>query len=380
MQIHRRRRPPKAIIMYIACALLLGACGGQAGSGNMSPSPSNSQGAIPSGSSGPPVQLSRQTYSPRPLDPAVKVNVGDGAANTSAAVYLAMDRGYYDQEGLRIETVAINGPTDVLPSLTSGQLDFAVGSASAALFNAVPRGLGIKQVTPVIVANKGYKAAALVVRKDLVDGGKYHSLGDLRSMKVGVLGRASTSEYLVQLALAQGGMTSNDVDWTVLPQPDMITALSNKNIDAAWMIEPFISLAQGKGIGAPVAVAGDLSPGFLQAGYLASPKILGAADVVQRFVTATLRGERDYYDVEVGRSARETLVQTLIKHTNAKDPAQYQSINLGGATPNGEFDLASLDQLQNFFIQAGVQTQKVDITQLVDQSFVNKAVMTLGRV
>src|SRR5262249_1174912 len=63
-----------------------------------------------------------------------------------AALELALRRGYFEQEGLDIQTVQANTGMEMLPSLATNQLQVASGSPNAALFNALNRGIDIRLV------------------------------------------------------------------------------------------------------------------------------------------------------------------------------------------------------------------------------------------
>ena len=51
----------------------------------------------------------------------------------------------------------------------------------------------------------------------------------------------SSGQLFVERVLAAGGLTAADVNWQVLPVPDMNAAFANQAIDAAWHYEPFSS-------------------------------------------------------------------------------------------------------------------------------------------
>jgi NitT/TauT family transport system substrate-binding protein len=64
--------------------------------------------------------------------------------------------------------------------LGTGELDAGGGSASAGLYNAVLRGIKIKIVADKASSPPGYGATKLLVRKDLIDSGRYKTLKDIK--------------------------------------------------------------------------------------------------------------------------------------------------------------------------------------------------------
>jgi NitT/TauT family transport system substrate-binding protein len=103
-------------------------------------------------------------------------------------------------------------------------------------------------------------------------------------------------------------------------------------------------------------------------------------EAARRFVTAHLRGQRDYYRGMIKRDgSRDEIVEILTKHTDVKDPAQYARMGTHGVSLNGEIDEQVLSDMQDYFIRYGVQQQKVDVAQVLDRSYLDYAVQCLGR-
>ena len=88
--------------------------------------------------------------------------------------------------------------------LGTGEIDIAAAATSAGLFNAEARGIGLK-----IVADKGsnlpgYAYVSLLVRKELVDSGKFKSLKDLKGLRVAEPGKGGSTGSTINQALKKG--------------------------------------------------------------------------------------------------------------------------------------------------------------------------------
>ena len=70
----------------------------------------------------------------------------------------------------------------------------------------------------------------------------------------------------------------------------------------------------------------------------------------------------------------------MTQHTQLKDPAQYARLGWHGVDPNGELDIAVLDDMQDYFLKVGTQQQRLDMTRVVDRSYLDYALGRLGRV
>jgi NitT/TauT family transport system substrate-binding protein len=100
----------------------------------------------------------------------------------------------------------------------------------------------------------------------------------------------------------------------------------------------------------------------------------------QGFVTAFLHSIRDFDDAFIKNDpkARAEVVSILTEATSLKDPALYNEMVFYVLPPDGQQDLNSLKVDQDFFIAEGQQPQAIDLTQLVDAHFAEKAVQVLG--
>jgi NitT/TauT family transport system substrate-binding protein len=171
------------------------------------------------------------------------------------------------------------------------------------------------------------------------------------------------------------------VTYTALAFPAMLPALANKSIDAAFEIEPYLTIPAQQGTSVTVAPIGDLAPGSVAGALLISPVFAhDQSEAARRFVLATLQGVRDYYRaINQGLGGREAIVQILIKDTNLKDPALYDSLGMPLYAPNGDFDPATMDQFQDFLIGSGTMQERVPLERWYDRSYLDDAFGVLGR-
>ena len=148
--------------------------------------------------------------------------------------------GYYAEQGLKVKFVRFDSAAKMIPSLGSGEVDVGSGATSAGLYNAVKRGIGIKIVSDKARNAKGYGFQAIMVRTDLIDGGKVKSLKDFKGLKVAMSANGNSENAFMNYALTQNGLTYNDIDPVFLGFPEHIPAFANKAIDASLTVEPTV--------------------------------------------------------------------------------------------------------------------------------------------
>jgi NitT/TauT family transport system substrate-binding protein len=195
----------------------------------------------------------------------------------------------------------------------------------------------------------------------------------------------NTTDLYVERTLQKGGLTPADVSLTTMPIADMAGAMANGAIDAAWMFEPFTTLTTRAGIGRQVVDVSQVAPEFyLQFLLVAEQFAEQNPEAVRRFVTAHMRGQRDYYRAFVTRespdSEREALIDQWVKYTAVKDRGLYEEMGYSAVEPNGYIDPAVPDIFQDWALQKGLIAQRVDMRKLIDPQYTEYAVGRLGRL
>ncbi|HLH21347.1 MAG TPA: ABC transporter substrate-binding protein [Chloroflexota bacterium] len=317
---------------------------------------------------------------PPPLSPPVAVKVGSQGTVAERGIFIALERGYFAEEGLDVDLIPAR--TDQIPLLVTGELDFSNGGSDPSVFNAVLRGVGAKIVAYNIVIGENDHSSAFVVRKDLLDSGQYQAPKDLKGRTIGVPPASATPMLFLERWLAKGGLTLPDVQITNLPFADLVPALANRGLDAAFLAEPFITIAERQGAGVEAAPTGDLYPGMVGNVLTISPVFADKQpEAARRFVTARLRGIRDYYRaVQQNDGGRDDIVQILIKYTPIKDPNLYGRLLTSPVDPNGGMPERPLSELQDYYVQTGAVQQPVDVRQVLDPSYTDYALGRLGRL
>jgi NitT/TauT family transport system substrate-binding protein len=165
--------------------------------------------------------------------------------------------------------------------------------------------------------------------------------------------------------------------------PEMLTAMQNGAIDAAPVPEPFNTFGREKGIGVRFS-ADQFYPRQTIAVLLYGPEFIAKRrDVAERYMQAYLKGVRFYNGAIkdghfAGPNAAE-LIDLLVKETRYKDPALYKQVVPNGCDPNGHVDRPSMEKDLAFWrAQKFVDNETVEVSDVVDDSFVDAALKTLG--
>ena len=315
------------------------------------------------------------------LDPPVKVRINTAGLAGEAPIFLALDKGYFKAEGLDVELVMAqaNSASDTLAMINSGDLDMASFALSAGWLNAVDRGLAVISLMAVNTITPGDKAGGVIVRQDLIESGKYKGPADLKGMNVAAFSLSGAGHYNILQAMKLGGLKPNDIEITTLGPPDILAALGNKSIDAAFNVEPFIFFAKTRGLGSMVIPDGQTSPGAPSIVIHANTAFAARnKEAVERFVTALLRAQREYIAATETGAGKDDVLKALQANGTIKDMKLLSGINLPAADPNGKFDIAAFDAQQQFFVDTGAMKKPVDLDKIFDFSYLNRAIARLS--
>src|SRR6266478_744439 len=138
------------------------------------------------------------------------VKLGDLAAISNAAVYIAVEKGFFKEQGIVTDITNFASAAKQVPALVAGELEVSVGSASAGLFNAVAQQAPFRIVADKGQAREGYGFSLLAVRKDLVDSGQVKTFKDLKGKQIAILAKGNIQHYLVGKMAEEVGLTIND--------------------------------------------------------------------------------------------------------------------------------------------------------------------------
>jgi NitT/TauT family transport system substrate-binding protein len=304
------------------------------------------------------------------------VRSGSAGVLGEAGQQLAQSQGYFAQEGLAIDFVKVDAST-VFTTLIAGQVDVQGLGLEVGLFSAMLRGVEFRIVAPQASSEPNANGIFFVIRKDLSDNGRIRTEADLMGLKIAVPSHGSSPAYAVARAMEAGGLTLNDVELVELGFPAMVTALANQAIDVALLPEPLATVAIQNGSGVKWKGVGDVVPGFQHGVVVFTPQFAAQRDLATRWTTAYVRGIRDYNDAFRKDRHRPETVQTLANVFGIK-PTLFDGMSFLQMNPDGKVNLGSIQDVMRWYVKMGYLSEPVDLTRLVDSSFVDAAVARLG--
>ncbi|HLH24655.1 MAG TPA: ABC transporter substrate-binding protein [Chloroflexota bacterium] len=316
---------------------------------------------------------------PGPLSPPLSVRVGLLASVSDSGVYIGLARGYYHELGLDLNVETIGDPNTIVTLTSANQLDVGGSGVTANPFQAAARGIPVKMVADKGQQRPGFGYYPLIVRQALWDDGELRTFADLRGRQIGKLSRCDSQDPQLERALERGGLTRDDVELRYMGFPDMNAALANGGLDATWQVEPLATLAEANGIAHRLAGGDEIYPNQQLAALYYAPDFAARTDAAQRFMIAYIRSLRDYNDAFVRNVGRADVAQILAQYTTVTDLSLYDRIVPAGLDPDGRLNVPGIRDDVALFERLGCITGTApDVSQVVDESYVNYALGVLG--
>jgi NitT/TauT family transport system substrate-binding protein len=314
-----------------------------------------------------------------PLAPPVALQVGSTLTLGDSPLFVAMEKGYFEAEGLAVEIVPFDSGANMIPPLAAGQLDAGVGATSAGLFNAMARDVGLVIVSGAGQFTAGHGSSVVMARKDLVDSGQIRDYADLRGRTIATSGEGNVTTVAIGKALERGGLTRDDASVTSMGFADMLSAFAGRSLDAGFVAEPFVTNAVERDLATRWKPVDQILPDHMVTVWMYSQRLIQTQpEAARRLMVALVRGARDYTDaIDKGRGRAE-VVAAIVAHTRVKDPALYDRMVFIAVPTGGEVRVESLADDIAWYQANGYLEAAPDLSRSVDGRFAAYARERLG--
>ena len=170
----------------------------------------------------------------------VTLAVGGGGCLCYLPTMLAKQLGEYEKAGVKVEVVDFKGGSESLKAVIGGSADVVSGYFDHCV-NLAAKG----QHLQAFVVYDRFPGFALVVSPKHT--AEIKSIKDLANKKVGVSAPGSSTDFFLKYMLSKNGVDPNSVGVIgVGLGATAVAAMEQGQIDAAIMLDPAVTLLQGK--------------------------------------------------------------------------------------------------------------------------------------
>jgi NitT/TauT family transport system substrate-binding protein len=240
-----------------------------------------------------------------------------------------------------------------------------------ATFMIVPLAMKLReQGVPVRICYLGHRDGSQIVV------GKYsnvRSLKDLKGKTVAIPSLFSNQNFVIHKLMAEHEMGPADINFVILPPPDMPTSLASGAIDGYFVGEPFCAKAELDGIGRVLYYARDIWPNFISCALVVHEDLIKSNPEVVKDLVRGIAASGAW--AETHRAEAAKLVspyfrqdEKVLNYVLTADPRRVSYINL---TPTDE----DFTLIQNIGLELGLLSKHIPMNELIDRAFVPELII-----
>jgi NitT/TauT family transport system substrate-binding protein len=302
------------------------------------------------------------------------VRIGMVRALSATPTMIAIEKGYFRDYGIKAEVNDVD--TTALVPLAQNLVQVMEAGVTAGYFNALEKNFPITIATDRVASPIGHK---LLIRPDLKDTIK--TIADLKGKIIATNATASVTNYEIGHVLASAGLTLRDIELKVLPFPQMSVGLANKAVDGAIVIPPWVYQLIEQGIGTVLADPDDhvkAVPMNIAVAFINTDWAKQNPEVARNFFVALVRGIRDYCQAYHHGPNRQEIIDIAVRTGVERRQELLYKYPWQARDPSGRFNMASLLDIQSFYLKAGLSQKEFPPERLATSEYSDFAVQKLG--
>jgi len=309
-----------------------------------------------------------------PRAEAETIKIGSTKIASGGPVFIAIDKGYFAEEGLDAQMVFFAASLPVAVATVSGDIDFGSAGLTAALYQ-----LGGQGQLRIIAANArdaaGFPLYAFIASNKAYEGGlkSYKDVGG-KSVALGEVG--APAHYTLSLITAKYGVDLKTV--RVLPMQaivNVLSAVTGAQADAAVTPASAALPAIQKGDVKLIGYPGDEVPTQGGAMIITTKTADERGELVRRYLRGLRKGARAYHDAFIGPDEKPRMGPTapemlaiIAKYT--QQPTAQIERALAYVDGDARLDVKDVLRQIAWYKSEGMIKGEVDADKIIDKRYV----------
>ncbi|MBD7995513.1 ABC transporter substrate-binding protein [Arthrobacter sp. Sa2CUA1] len=209
----------------------------------------------------------------------------------TAPIWLGKEQGFFEAEGLDLDIQTTTGGAAAVPGVVSGDFDFAFGNVVSVMV-ANDKGLDIELVSNgnSTTGDTSSDFGAVVVPA----GSDIQSAADLAGKTVSVNNLSNIGDTTIRKLVENAGGDQESIKFVEIPFPDAPAAVESGQVDAAWILDPFLTQTVENGARVIAYNFAETHPNLDISGYFTtSAYVEENPELVEKF-TAAMKKSLEY--------------------------------------------------------------------------------------
>lgn len=283
-----------------------------------------------------------------------EITVGSIPILDVAPLYLAQEKGFFEEEGLDATIKSAQGGAVIIPSVAEGSYEFGMSNTTSLLVGT-SQGIPLQATGPCSNAtgDPAKDMGAIMVGK----GSDIKRPKDLEGKKVAVNTLKNINEETVAEVVKRDGGDPSTIDFVELAFPDILPAIESGDVAAGEVVEPFVTIGKSQGMQYLISNLAELSPDMQVAMYFTSDKYAAEnPETVEAFTNALTKANE--YATENPDEARK-----ILNTYTEIDPETQKNVTLP-AWPT-EIDQESVELLNQLNVDYGYVDEAANLDDLL---------------
>jgi NitT/TauT family transport system substrate-binding protein len=209
------------------------------------------------------------------------LTIGTIPIDPTAEVYYAQEMGFFKKAGLNVTITPFTSGGAIAAAVVGGAVNIGLAD-SVSMTSAHSRGVPLTYLAPAGIYKKGAETYVIAVP----EASTIKTAKDFAGKTIAVNGLKNINEIPTDAWIDNNGGDASKTKFIEMPYPAMLPALDSGSIDGAAIVEPFMTIAAGKGKYRLISLTEkNLAPQFAVAGWTTTKEWAAAhPDLVKKFV------------------------------------------------------------------------------------------------
>jgi NitT/TauT family transport system substrate-binding protein len=271
-----------------------------------------------------------------------------------APIYLGVQEGFFEDQGLEVTLELAQGGAAIVPAVVSGEYQFGFSNVTSLLV-ASSQGLPLKAVAAgnFTTGTPGEDFGAVVVP----GGSDVKDAADLAGKTVAVNTLNNIGDTTIRKVVGDAGGDADAVEFVEMGFPDMPAAVAGEQVDAAWVVEPHLTTALEQGATVVASNFAETDPELMVAAYFTSDQAIAEDPETVEAFTAAMAESLTYAEEHPDETRAVLDTYTEI------DPAVKEAMVMPRFAP--DLEATSFQVLADLGLEQGMFDEAVDVGQLL---------------
>ena len=304
---------------------------------------------------------------------AEPVKIGVSPVASSGAVFVALENGYFSEQGLEPTLVFFQAAQPVAVAAASGDIDFGSTALTAGFYTMAGQGI-LKIIAAQSHEMPNYQSNAFIVSNKAYDAG-FRRITDMSGHSVGVNAVGSSTHYSLGLMAEKYKVPLKSLKIDPLQSfANQVSALLGGQVDSivipSTIANPLVEKAQAH----LIAYVGDETPWQIGALFTSTRMADTNPGLTRRFLLAYKKGAAAFHDAFAGSHGKATsspeaqkILLILAKYT--KQSAETLASSIPYMDPEERLDVADIHHQIAWYKAHHLLAPGIDPAKVIDSRY-----------